>query len=153
MRTGARDDGADRDAEFDLRGSVFHLATPFLAAPFVARLSRRASCPHRRGQDALATAGRMPALRRDKRASCARLAGSKTRPHTAPHTPHNYLPVAGAGGSTSGFAVLSPMVRTFENRSVMLMPESVSNNAGTCAAILVMSPVILFMPAASPLPV
>ena len=33
------------------------------------------------------------------------------------------------------------------------MPESVSNSAGTCAAILVMSPVILFIPAASPLPV
>ena len=33
------------------------------------------------------------------------------------------------------------------------MPESVSNSAGTCAAILVMSPVILFMPAASPFPV
>ena len=33
------------------------------------------------------------------------------------------------------------------------MPLSVSNNAGTCAAIFVMSPVILFIPAASPLPV
>src|SRR5437660_4143604 len=37
--------------------------------------------------------------------------------------------------------------------SPMFMPVSVSNNAGTWAAILVMSPVILFNPAASPLPV
>ncbi len=33
------------------------------------------------------------------------------------------------------------------------MPESVSNSAGICAAICVMSPVILCMPAESPLPV
>ena len=33
------------------------------------------------------------------------------------------------------------------------MPESVSNKAGTWAAIFVMSPVILFIPAASPFPV
>ena len=33
------------------------------------------------------------------------------------------------------------------------MPESVSNSAGICAAILVMSPVILFIPEASPSPV
>src|SRR6058998_1308503 len=33
------------------------------------------------------------------------------------------------------------------------MPESVSNRAGICAAILVRSPVILFIPAASPSPV
>src|ERR1035441_4883402 len=33
------------------------------------------------------------------------------------------------------------------------MPESASNNAGTCAAMVVMSPVILFIPAVSPLPV
>src|SRR5207249_2266469 len=36
---------------------------------------------------------------------------------------------------------------------LMLMPDSVSNRAGTCAAIFVMSPVTLLMPAASPFPV
>ena len=36
---------------------------------------------------------------------------------------------------------------------LMSIPLSASNSAGTCAAILVISPVILFMPAASPFPV
>src|SRR5271157_1633933 len=53
----------------------------------------------------------------------------------------------------SGLGDLSPIWRTLPNSSVSGMPESVSNSAGTCAAILVMSPVILFIPAASPLPV
>ena len=35
----------------------------------------------------------------------------------------------------------------------MLMPESDSNNAGTCAAIAAMSPVSLLAPAVVPLPV
>ncbi len=35
----------------------------------------------------------------------------------------------------------------------MLMPESASNSAGTCAAISAMSPVILLTPAECPLPV
>ena len=54
---------------------------------------------------------------------------------------------------SSGLGVLSPIVRTFANSSLIGMPESVSNSAGICAAISVMSPVILFMPAVAPLPV
>src|SRR5439155_17321928 len=63
------------------------------------------------------------------------------------------VPPLSAGGNTSGFGTLSPISRTFDSNSLMLMPDSVSNSAGTCAAILVMSPVTLLMPAASPFPV
>src|SRR5215470_3399933 len=69
----------------------------------------------------------------------------------------------GQGGASSrlaahyfpfvGFSALSPIWRTLPSISRMSMPESVSNSAGTCAAIFAMSPVILFIPAASPLPV
>src|ERR1035438_2858750 len=50
---------------------------------------------------------------------------------------------------SSGFGDLSPICRTLPNSSFSGMPLSVSNKAGTCAAILVMSPVILFIPAES----
>src|SRR5712664_707779 len=49
------------------------------------------------------------------------------------------LPAAGC----SGFGALSPIRRTLLNKSDICMPDSASNNAGTCAAILVMSPVSL----------
>ena len=39
------------------------------------------------------------------------------------------------------------------SRSAIGMPESASNSAGTCAAISVMSPVILCIPVEPPLPV
>src|SRR5215472_4159657 len=52
-----------------------------------------------------------------------------------------------------GLGALSPINRTLESRSEMLMPESDSNNAGTCAAISAISPVILLTPAEWPLPV
>src|SRR5438876_7328019 len=76
----------------------------------------------------------------------------------APHrSPHTYFPAPAPlleGGKASGaFGPLSPIVLTLANSSLMLMPESVSKSAGTCAAILVMSPVILFIPDASPFPV
>src|SRR5713101_5619050 len=71
--------------------------------------------------------------------SCARL-GRVRDP-----SPHAYLP--------SGFGDLSPIWRTLPNRSLSGMPDNVSNNAGICAAMVVMSPVILCMPAALPLPV
>src|SRR6202011_6413768 len=58
----------------------------------------------------------------------------------------------GSEGGT-GFGALSPIRRTFDSSSDICMPESASNSAGTCAAILVMSPVSLYAPAASPLPV
>src|SRR5207249_10213034 len=72
------------------------------------------------------------------------LDGSETRPYTGP-SPHAYLP--------SGLGDLSPIWRTLPNRSLSGMPDNVSNKAGICAAICVMSPVILFRPAALPLPV
>src|SRR5271165_6782411 len=53
----------------------------------------------------------------------------------------------------SGFGALSPIWRTLPSNSFSGMPESASNSAGTCAAMVVMSPVILFIPAVSPLPV
>src|ERR1051326_6564725 len=59
------------------------------------------------------------------------------------------LPLAGSstpGRSREGFGVLSPICFTLEKSSAMLMPESASNNAGTCAAISAISPVILLMP-------
>jgi len=43
----------------------------------------------------------------------------------------------------TGFGALSPIRRTFDSSSDICMPESASNSAGTCAAILVMSPVSL----------
>src|SRR6202140_1953793 len=58
-----------------------------------------------------------------------------------------------AGGSASGLGALSPMPRTLLSNSVILIPDNDSNNAGTCAAIFAKSPVILFIPVASPLPV
>src|SRR5262249_47630902 len=45
------------------------------------------------------------------------------------------LPTSAFPSPMPGFGALSPMSRTFDNRSVMLIPESDSNNAGTCAAI------------------
>src|SRR5205085_11872646 len=48
---------------------------------------------------------------------------------------------------------LSRMAVTRESRSDICMPLSASKSAGTCAAILAMSPVILCAPAASPSPV
>ena len=48
---------------------------------------------------------------------------------------------------------MSPICLTLESRSENCIPESVSNNAGICAAIAATSPVILLMPAALPLPV
>src|SRR5258707_2349321 len=66
------------------------------------------------------------------------------------------LPLAGSlplGSSGAGFGVLSPICFTLENNSDMLIPESDSNNAGTCAAMAAMSPVILLAPAVVPLPV
>src|SRR5206468_7977643 len=56
-------------------------------------------------------------------------------------------------GGCSGFGALSPIIRTLLSRSDICMPESASKRAGTCAAILVTSPVSLYAPAASPLPV
>src|ERR1019366_4628190 len=61
------------------------------------------------------------------------------------------LPSPPAGGNSP--ADLSPMGRIFPSRSDIFMPERASNSAGTCAAISVMSPVILCMPAEEPLPV
>src|SRR5690348_11872958 len=49
------------------------------------------------------------------------------------------------GGRTSG--LLGRILRTAPNKSPIFMPLRVSNRAGTCAAISVMSPVILLMPA------
>src|SRR5947208_15132589 len=70
---------------------------------------------------------------------------------------HTYFPAPAplleGGEASGGFGPLSPIVLTLANNSLMLMPESVSKSAGTCAAILVMSPVILFIPDASPFPV
>src|SRR6266567_3489018 len=70
---------------------------------------------------------------------------------------HSYFPAPAplleGGKASGGFGPLSPIVLTLANSSLMLMPESVSKSAGTCAAILVMSPVILFIPDASPFPV
>src|SRR5579864_3318269 len=74
-----------------------------------------------------------------------------------PHKPLRHeRPLAyafGSSGGLGGFGALSPICRTLLSKSDSGMPESVSNSAGTCAAILVMSPVILFIPEASPLPV
>src|SRR5262249_33387848 len=64
-----------------------------------------------------------------------------------------FLPAAGLFSSPEGLGALSPIWRTLESRSLMLMPESDSNSAGTCAAICAMSPVILLAPADVPLPV
>src|SRR5438270_4165426 len=56
-------------------------------------------------------------------------------------------------GNSGGFGTLAPIALTLPSSSEIGMPESVSNRAGTCAAIFAMSPVILFIPAASPFPV
>src|SRR6266851_9721329 len=64
----------------------------------------------------------------------------------------HYAFLTGADGG-SGFGALSPIRRTLLSSSEICMPESASKSAGTCAAILVMSPVSLYAPAASPLPV
>src|ERR1700678_997423 len=77
-----------------------------------------------------------------------RFARRDSRGRLSPHK-HTYF----ATSTTGGFGVLSPICRTLPSNSESGMPESVSNNAGTCAAILAMSPVILFMPEASPFPV
>src|ERR1700686_1443715 len=69
------------------------------------------------------------------------------------HTDCAYLLPPLAGGNASGLGALSPMPRTLLSNSVMLIPDNDSNNAGTCAAIFAKSPVILFIPVASPLPV
>src|SRR5215469_2330011 len=68
------------------------------------------------------------------------------RPHASSPTPRYAF-------GNSDFGALSPICRTLPSSSDSGIPESVSNNAGICAAILVMSPVILFIPAASPFPV
>src|SRR6202795_2791889 len=57
------------------------------------------------------------------------------------------------GGNRSEWSTLSPIVLILPSKSDIFMPESASNNSGTCAAIWVRSPVILCMPAESPLPV
>jgi hypothetical protein len=53
-----------------------------------------------------------------------------------------YVLGAGAAGF-SAFGPLSPIIRTLLSSSDICMPESASKSAGTCAAILVMSPVSL----------
>ena len=58
-----------------------------------------------------------------------------------------------AASEATALGDLSPIERTPANSSFRSMPLSASKSAGTCAAILAMSPVILFTPAASPLPV
>src|SRR5580704_18965264 len=63
--------------------------------------------------------------------------------------PGNALPDKGG----AGFGALSPIRRTLLSRSDICMPDRASNSAGTCAAILAMSPVSLYDPAASPFPV
>src|SRR5947207_15705147 len=69
---------------------------------------------------------------------------------------HTYFPAPAplleGGKASGGFGLFSPIVLTLANNSLMLMPDSVSKSAGTCAAILVMSPVILFITDASPFP-
>src|SRR5438552_9843653 len=88
---------------------------------------------------------------RDARAYIASRGGRIARPRkTYFPTP---APLLEGDKASGGFGPLSPIVLTLANSSLMLMPDSVSNNAGTCAAILVISPVILFIPDASPLPV
>src|SRR5205085_2736519 len=67
------------------------------------------------------------------------------------HQTHDYASGCLIGIFLSLF--FSPMVRTFDRSSDICMPDSASNSAGTCAAILAMSPVILFTPAAEPSPV
>src|SRR5215468_6967395 len=54
-----------------------------------------------------------------------------------------YCLVSAGSGGCSGFGALSPINRTLLSRSDTRMPESASNSAGTCAAILVTSPVSL----------
>src|SRR5450631_987669 len=71
----------------------------------------------------------------------------------APDVPYFFTASVAGGSFSGGFGVLSPMPFTFDSRSVMLIPDRVSNSAGTWAAILVKSPVIVFIPVASPLPV
>src|SRR5580704_1931139 len=79
--------------------------------------------------------------------SCRQKKGKRDESKLAPRP--DYF----AASTTGGFGVLSPICRTFPSSSASGMPESVSNNAGTCAAILAMSAVILFIPDASPFPV
>src|SRR5262249_30274464 len=70
-----------------------------------------------------------------------------------PHGPRGLPQPPSPGADAPGFSALSPMLRTFASSSDICTPLSDSKRAGTCAAILVRSPVTLFMPAASPLPV
>src|ERR1043166_2575010 len=61
-----------------------------------------------------------------------------------------------AGGTTAAVSALgafSPMRRTLPSSSDICIPDSASNSAGTCAAIAVMSPVILCAPAVLASPV
>src|SRR6266571_7274732 len=74
------------------------------------------------------------------------------------HAGHARLlpPTPGALGSylyASGLGFLSPIVWTLPSRSDIFIPDKVSNSAGIWAAIAARSPVILLMPAESPLPV
>src|SRR5580693_2913178 len=69
-----------------------------------------------------------------------------------------YLPstTGGTGAIPLPLPLPSPrgrMLFTLDMRSRRSMPESASNSAGTCAAILVMSPVSLYEPAEPSLPV
>src|SRR5438067_4523164 len=69
------------------------------------------------------------------------------------HECHDYA--SGCSGCLIGIFVspLSPIVFTRESSSDICIPLNASKSAGTCAAILAMSPVILCAPAASPSPV
>jgi len=58
------------------------------------------------------------------------------------HTYNRYAFLIGACGG-SGFGDLSPIKRTLPSSSDICMPDRASKSAGTCAAILVMSPVSL----------
>jgi len=76
--------------------------------------------------------------------------GHPPRPLASPAGPQGpagdgsdrYAFLIGACGG-SGFGALSPISRTLLSSSDTCMPESASKSAGTCAAILVMSPVSL----------
>src|SRR5438132_12193571 len=65
---------------------------------------------------------------------------------------HSYFPAPAplleGGKASGGFGPLSPIVLTLANSSLMLMPESDSKSAGSCAAIMVITPVHLFIPKA-----
>src|ERR1700722_3006923 len=82
---------------------------------------------------------------------CVALVGADEQNRPSHDIVPYYFPFA--GGSMVFAFVLSPICRTLPKSSASGIPDSVSNSAGTCAAILVMSPVILFIPEESPFPV